>query len=75
MTGELAVLDASGDTKTVWNSENADEVAIARETFTKLKAKGFGLFHVKKDGEAGKRMTEFDPEVERMIAIPQLVGG
>jgi hypothetical protein len=72
---ELAVLDHTGDTKTVWDSDNADDVENARETFDRLRAKGHVIYNVKKDGEKGEVMAKFDKRAEKMIAVPRIVGG
>lgn len=72
---ELSVMDRTGDTKVIWDSGNADEVAVARDTFTKLKKKGFLAYSVKKGGEKGTILTEFDPEAEKIIMSPPMAGG
>lgn len=75
MNGEMRVLDHTGDTKIIWDSENRTEVEHARKTFDELAAKGFSAFSVKKDGEKGSRLSKFDPEEEKMILVPALRGG
>ena len=72
---ELAVMDNTGDTKTIWDADNKDEVEIARDTFDRLKKKGYMIYHVKKGGEQGEVMHKFDPEAEKMIAVPKVVAG
>lgn len=73
--GEMRVLDESGDLKIVWDSDKPDEVAHARETFDKMKAKGYSAFQVKKSGEPGKLLPAFDENIEAMILVPRIVGG
>ncbi len=75
MVNTLEVMDRTGDTKTIWNPDNADEVSTARETYNKLKAKGYGAFRVDKKGEAGTRIDEFDPQAGAIIMIPRFAGG
>lgn len=72
---ELAVMDRTGDTKLIWDSDKPDEVENARRSFNELKKKGYGIFHVDKSGEAAKRMHEFDPDAEKLIAIKPIAGG
>jgi hypothetical protein len=72
---ELHVLDTTGDTKTTWNPHNADEVAVARDVFVRLKAKGYLAYRVEKGGDKGEVMREFDPLADKMILSPQTVGG
>jgi len=65
-----------GDKKTVWNPDNADEVEAARREFDYLvKEKKYSAFVSKDDGSQGKRIDKFNPELGRMILVPQLVGG
>ncbi len=75
MNGELSVMGREGDTKIIWNSENDEEVANAKKSFTDLLAKGFSAFKVKKDGSKGVQIREFDLESERIILVPQMAGG
>lgn len=71
----LAVLDASGDTRIIWNPDNPDEVANAKRTFDDLKKKGYVAYAVKRDGEKGEVVKGFDPEAEKLILAPQMRGG
>lgn len=73
--GELATMDQTGDTKVIWSADNADEIANARRMFTDLRAKGFVGYSVKKNGEKNEIIHTFDPEAERIIMAPPMVGG
>lgn len=75
MTGELCVMDRTGDTKIIWDSGNDDEVENARRTFKDLKKKGYLAYKVKKGGDKGEVVSEFDSEAERLIMAPPLAGG
>lgn len=72
---ELVILDQTGDTKMIWDAEKPDEVAHARDTFEKFKKKGYAAYRVNKKGDQGEVLREFDPEAEKMILAPQMVGG
>lgn len=72
---EIAVMDRTGDTKTIWDPRNDDEVEMARTTFDTLKRKGYLIYRVGKDGEKDAVMHKFDPKAEKMIAVPGIVGG
>ena len=72
---EMRVMDGTGDTKTIWDADNPDEVANARKTFDELRAKRYIAFRVNKLGNKGEQMNTFDPTAEKMILIPPLVGG
>lgn len=75
MTGELCVMDATGDTKTVFDPNNPDEVEAARETFKALKKKGYLAYRVEKSGDKGEALTEFDPQAGKIILCPPMRGG
>jgi hypothetical protein len=72
---ELVILDATGDTRIIWDPDKPDEVGQAKETFTKLKAKGYLAYSVNRKGDKGEVLREFDAEAEKMILAPQTVGG
>lgn len=72
---EIAVMDRTGDTKTIWDPNNPDEVEVARETFDKLRKKGYLIYRVNTIGNKGEQMLKFDAKAEKMIAVPPVVGG
>lgn len=65
----------AGDTKLMWDSENDMEVTAVKNTFDTLIGKGFTAFKVKKNGEAGDKVTEFNPDAEKLILIAPMAGG
>jgi hypothetical protein len=71
----LHVMDRTGDTKMQWSPDNPDEVQVAKNTFDKLKKKGYLAYTVRNDGEKGEVIREFDKTAGRIIMAPQLVGG
>lgn len=71
----MAVLGSQGDVKRIWDRSNPDEVQDARESFDRLKDRGFLAFRVNKDGTQGEQMDTFEPNAERMILVPQMQGG
>jgi len=74
--GLIEQMGPEGDTKSIWDRNNEDEVAAARDTYEKLTKKGYRAYHVTgSEGEKGEPMSEFDPKVERMILVPPLQGG
>lgn len=75
LKGELISMDHTGDTKVIWDHKNADEVEAARATFNSLKKKNYIAYTVKKDGDKGEIIREFDPTAEKIIMSPQMVGG
>lgn len=76
MTGEMRVMDHTGDTKTTWDKDNADEVAAARALFAQLVGdKKFTAYKVDAGGDTGEQVREFDPEAGMMILRPPMAGG
>ena len=73
--GVLQTMDRTGDTKIVWDSDNADEVASARRTFNDLKNKGYRAYSVRKSGKRKDLITNFDPNAESLIMAPPMAGG
>ena len=65
----------AGDTKIIWDSENGEEVDAAKATFERLIKKGFGAFRVKKNGDPGEKMKEFDSDAEKIIMVAPMGGG
>jgi hypothetical protein len=72
---ELAVASHEGDTKTIWNPNNTDEVENARRTYNDLRAKGYVAFKVDAKGEKGEQMTGFDAGAGKIIMVPPFQGG
>lgn len=75
--GEMAVMDRSGDLKVIWDKNNPDEVEAARKQFEELTSKKrFLAYRVEgKKGEKGEVIRTFDPDAERIILAPPMVGG
>ena len=75
MQNELCIMDATGDTKVLFDPNNRDEVEAAEATFNKLKKKGYIAYSVDKGGEKGEIMTAFDAKAGKIILTPPMVGG
>jgi len=75
--GEARILDAqAGDLRIIWDRTKPDEVAAARAAFDSLKAKRYLAYRVgDKEGQKGALVRDFDPQLERLIMSPPLVGG
>lgn len=74
-TGELIVMDTTGDTKIKWDKDIPDEVDTARIMFNDMKKKGYIAYSVEKKSKKGQIMREFDPQAEKMIMSPPMAGG
>lgn len=75
MKNEMSVMGNSGDTKVLWDPDNDDEVQCARENFEQLTEKGFAAFSVKRGGDKGSVIKDFDPEAGKIILVPPMAGG
>lgn len=66
-----------GDDKLTWNSDDPLEVMRARTAFEDYIHKGYRMFKSGTIGgkKVGDPITEFDPNIERMIAVPPMAGG
>ena len=73
--GMLCVMDVSGDSKTIWDPDNSDEVTNAQRTFNDLKHKGYTAYRVREDGKKAEIMREFDPAAGKVILSPAMAGG
>lgn len=75
--GAMAVMGREGDTKYIWDKTKTEEVDVARATFNMFtKEKKYLAFKVNKEGEkSGVQVKEFDPNEERYIFVPPMVGG
>jgi hypothetical protein len=73
--GEMRCMDKTGDTKVIWDPKNDDEVDAAEDQFNSLIDKGFTAYSVKKNGEKGKVIKEFDPDAGKIIMVPVVRGG
>lgn len=75
-SGMMQVMDPSGHTEVTWDSDVPAEVEVARAAFRQLtEDKGYQAFRVRNGGERGERMRTFDASAEKILMIPQLVGG
>jgi metallophosphoesterase superfamily enzyme len=71
----MVVLDSSGDTKHIWDRNSTVEVEEARSLFDRMVKKGMQAWSVTRKGDKDQRITEFDPQAEKIIFAPALVGG
>jgi hypothetical protein len=68
-------MDRTGDTKVMWDQANEDEVSNAKRTFDDLKKKGYLAYSVKRNGDKGEVVREFDAGAEKLIMAPPMQGG
>ena len=74
--GEFRIMDKdAGDLKVIWDKDNVDETEAAEEQFDSLREKGFTAYSVDKKGEAGTKITKFNPTAEKIIMVPKIIGG
>lgn len=70
----IATINALGDTRTEFDTNDATSLAVAREVWNEIKRKGGEVFRASPNGEGGERLHEFDPDAD-MLGIPKIVGG
>lgn len=75
MTATFHEIDNTGDTRTEWNKDNPIEVEVANKLFQKLKDKGYLIYKTRRDGSKAEQLHRFDPDAERIMATPPIVGG
>ena len=68
------VMDQTGDTRHLFNPEDAQELAKAERRFNELTQAGFAAAARTASGEVTK-IRSFDPTVEETLFFPRLVGG
>jgi len=71
----MRIMGGDGDTKLIWDTGKPVEIEAARDTFNKLTKKGYKAFCVKKNGDKDGMITEFDPELEKIILVAPISGG
>jgi len=73
--GTLAILDQTGDSRLQWDKGDMSQVEAARKRFNEFRSKGYATFRVNNKGNQGEQIDSFDPDAERILAIPAMVGG
>jgi hypothetical protein len=74
-TGLMQVMDTSGHTEIKWNKNDAADVETARAMFNAMRDAGKNIFEVTGRDQQGRRASEFNPQAERYMVMPHLVGG
>ena len=64
----MAMMNSSGDLKTIWSADKPDEVAITRRAFEDAKKKGYMAYRVNRKGDKGEVLLEADEFRFRQIA-------
>ena len=72
--GVMEIMGKEGDLKVNWDSANREETRAAKEMFDKKTKDGWLAYKVKSEGR-GARVTEFDPDLEKLTLIPPVAGG
>lgn len=72
---ELISLDKTGDTKVTWDKRKEAEVAAAEAAFLALRKKGYTAYSMNERGDQGELIRAFDPNLERIMMVPQMQGG
>jgi hypothetical protein len=74
--GVIAVMDGTGDKKSMWDPKDEGAVEEAKEEFKRLTAKGYLAFGVDPNtGEKREQVTEFKKSFRKLIFVPPVAGG
>ena len=68
------VMNRTGDSRHVFNSDDAQELAKAEQRFYELTNAGFIAAVRTRPGQTS-RVLSFDPNAEETVFFPRLVGG
>lgn len=74
-SSQLQVMDPTGHTNIAWNPGVPDEVKVAKQMFDDMTKLGYRAFAMEHGGGQGRPIKTFEPGLEKIIMIPQLVGG
>lgn len=74
--GLMTILDRSGDTAVLWDRADPEQVEETRRRFDEIIGQGY-LAEKTNTGYAqdGEQIREFDPQAQRIVMRPPLVGG
>lgn len=72
---KLQILDRNGHTELAYEPDETATVDQARQEFMKKLEQGYLAYTVGPDGKADTAIREFDPQAQRIVMTPQLVGG
>ena len=75
--GLLSIMDATGDTRIMWDPRNKDDLAAAKDAFDSARKRGMTVYLVDPEsGESnGEVVTEFPKKAGKLIAVRQMQGG
>lgn len=71
----MHIMDASGDTRIMWDPTVPAEVDTARAAYDAAKKKGMTAYSVLGDGAKGEVLRRFSADQAKIIMVPQLAGG
>ena len=73
--GTIHSMNRAGDSQFSWDPTVPAEVKHARGIFDEAIRQGFPVFRVRGRGAKGERLHDFEPEAERLIVVPAMMGG
>lgn len=74
--GTMHMMSNKGDEEVTWDKDDPESVMAARKKFLEFLAerKGYAA-RMGPGGTKGEMITDFDPEAERLVLMPMIVGG
>lgn len=71
----MAVMNETGDKKTIYDRSDAVQVEAARAEFKVYKDKGYMAYRMLDEGRKGEILHAFDPKAEKVVFAPPMQGG
>ena len=74
--GTMHKMSHKGDEEVSWDKDDPESVKEARQKFLEFlsERKGYAV-RMEPDGQKGKLITDFDPDAERIVLMPMVMGG
>lgn len=74
MTHTLSILNGTGDTSIVWETDDAKQIAVAKAAFDQI-VKHSLAYQTDENGQNAEVIREFNPNAPQTIVSPQIIGG
>jgi hypothetical protein len=74
-TGQIRLMNETGDTAVLWDRAVPEQVDEARKVFTEARSQGLAAYSTNATTKQSEVIREFDPDATMVVLIPQLQGG
>ena len=69
MNALVILTPTEGDRRVPWDPGDPSQIAEAHGKFNELVKQGYRAYRVGRKGQAGERITEFDPEAGEILFV------